>query len=299
MTPLIRAALCLVSLAAPAAAQVTVTDRDGPVTFDAPPERVVTLDWALTEDLLDLGVTPAGAPELGLYAEWVGDPAIPDGVADVGLRTEPNLERIAALEPDVILSSDLDPAQADTLERIAPTLVFDAWAEDHDNVAAAREIFLNLGTLFGREDAAMARLDAMDDRLDAIADEIAAMDVPDTATLVRLNDESTVWIYGENSIPVAALRRVGLAPEIAPPANRWGVTQRPLEDLAAAEAGALLAIRPHMGGAAAMGGPLWQALPAIRADRFAEMPRTWSYGGALSLERHAEALLQALGQLAR
>ncbi len=137
----------------------------------------------------------------------------------------------------------------------------------------------------------------MADRLDRIAERVAALDPPDRATLIRLNDASTVWIYGANSIPDHALRRIGLTPGLDLPANRFGVTQRPLEDLALVEDGLLLAIRPHMGGAAAMEGPLWRALPAIRADRFAEIPRVWSYGGILSVERHAEAILAALEDL--
>lgn len=295
---MIRAALLfLVFLAGQAMAEVSIEARDGTQTFEAPPERVVTLDWALTEQLLDLGVTPVGAPELALYRDWVGEPAVPEGVADVGLRTEPNLERIAALEPDVILASDLDPAQAQTLSRIAPTVVFGAWSADHDNIAAARDIFLRLAGLFEREATARERLDGMEGRLDEIAARIDELDLPDLATVVRLNDETTVWINGDNSVPAYTLQRLGLTSEIDLPTTRWGVTQRPLADLAAVEDGVLLAIRPHMAGAAAMEGPLWQALPAVRAGRFAEVPRVWSYGGILSVERHAEVFLDALESL--
>lgn len=286
-----RTFLILLCLAVSTGAQ---TESEGAVTFESPPERVVVLDWALAEQVLDLDIVPVGAPELELYSEWVSAPKIPEGVADVGLRTEPNLERIAELAPDVILASDIDAAQERKLSRIAPTLVFDAWSAEHDNVAAARDIYLRLADLFGRAEMAKARLDEMEARLDKIAVRISELDLPGTATVIRLNDDSTVWIYGANSIPVHTLDRIGLAPELDLPAARWGVTQRPLDDLAAAREGALLAIGPHMGGAEAMSGPLWSALPAIRERRFAEVPRVWSYGGILSVERHAEAFLDAL-----
>ncbi|WP_375260769.1 iron-siderophore ABC transporter substrate-binding protein [Palleronia sp.] len=266
-------------------------------TFDTPPERVVTLDWALTEDVIELGLTPVGAPELELYKEWVGDPAIPEGVADIGLRTEPNLETIAGLVPDVILASDLDPAQVETLSRIAPVMNIDAWRADHDNIAAARKTFLQLADLFDRRSESEARLARMEARLDQIATRVAEMDVPEEATAIRLNDNSTVWIYGENSVPNYTLRRIGLTPEIDLPATRWGVVQKPLDALAEADDGVVLAIRPHMGGAAAKEGPLWSALPMVANDRFAEVDRVWSYGGILSVERHAEAFLAALEPL--
>lgn len=296
---MIRAlALILALLALPARAEVSVEGRDGAVSLDAPPERVVVLDWALAEQVLDLGIAPVGAPELDLYRTWVGTPPIPEGVSDVGLRTEPNLERIASLEPHVILASDLDMAQEETLGRIAPVVVFDAWSAEHDNVAAARRIFLALAGLFDREALAREKLAGMESRLDALASEIAAMDLPARATAIRLNDPSTVWIYGENSVPAHALARLGLGSEILLDPARWGVAQRPIEDLAAVEEGALLAIRPHMGGAEAMEGPLWSALPAVRAGRFAEVQRVWSYGGILSVGRHAEAFRDALATLA-
>lgn len=283
--------------AAMATAEVEITGRDSTHVFKAPPERVVTLDWALTEQVLDLGVAPVGAPELDLYEEWVGDPPLPASTADVGLRTEPNLERIAALTPDVILASDIDERQVRALERIAPTVVFKAYDAEHDNVEAARRIFLELAGLFDRTKLAERRLAEMERTLDRIARDVAALDVPGTATVIRLNDDSTVWIYGDNSFPTYALKRLGLSSEISLPRSRWGVTQKPLESLAEVESGALLAIRPHMGGAAAFEGPLWPALPAVRNGRFTEVPRVWSYGGILSLERHAGAFLSALEDL--
>ncbi|SES38217.1 iron complex transport system substrate-binding protein [Tranquillimonas rosea] len=289
----------LALLSAPAAAEIEVSDRRGAQSFDAVPERVVVMDWALAEQVLDLGITPVGAPELDLYRDWVGQPAMPDDVTDIGLRTEPNLERLAALSPDVIVASGVEPDQIAVLERIAPVLAFDAFSADHDNVAAARDIFLTLARLFGREDRAEEKLAAMEDELDRIAADLEERygDRLTQVTAVRLNDDSTVWIYGDNSIPTYVLGRLGFDPEVPVAASKWGVAQRPLEDLAKVEEGALLAIRPHMGGAAAFDSPLWQALPAVRAGRFAEAEPVWSYGGILSVLRHARAFRDALTML--
>ena len=292
--------IAALTVVAPAVhAEVTVQGRDGPVTFETVPERVVVLDWALAAQMLDLDIPPAGAPELDLYREWVGAPEMPAQTVDVGLRTEPNLERIDDLGPDVILAADIDAGQADRLNRIAPTVVFESWSDDHDNVAAARDTYLALAGLFEREDLAQERIAAQETRLDEIATEVADMDLPDKATAIRLNDGSSVWIYGDNSFPRHALRRMGLAPEIDLPASRWGVTQRPIDALAEVDTGLLLAIRPHMGGAAALDGPLWSALPAVRALRFEEVEPVWSYGGFLDIGRHAERFLDALQTLRR
>ncbi|SFP82233.1 iron-siderophore ABC transporter substrate-binding protein [Tranquillimonas alkanivorans] len=288
-------ALVLLCTALPAAAEVTVHDRRGPQTFDAPPERLVVLDWALAEQVLDLDVAPVGVAETDNYRTWVVHPALPEDVVDVGLRTEPNLERIAQLSPDAILTADVEPEEFARLEEIAPVVVFDAWDADHDNVAAALRIYRELGALLDREALAQDRLAAQEAELDAIAAELAHRFGPDPkATAIRLNDKASAWVYGENSVPLHVLRRLDFEPEIEVPSSTWGVATRRLEDLAQAETGVVLAIRPHMGGAEAMQTPLWDFLPFVANGRFAEVAPVWSYGGALSLGRHARAFRDAL-----
>jgi iron complex transport system substrate-binding protein len=69
------------------------------------PKRVVTLDWAATEALLLLGVTPVGVADRDGYPIWVREPALPPGSYDVGARRAPSLEAIAELKADLIVSS--------------------------------------------------------------------------------------------------------------------------------------------------------------------------------------------------
>ncbi|ETX13435.1 hypothetical protein OCH239_10330 [Roseivivax halodurans JCM 10272] len=283
-------------LLANAAGALTIEDRRGPQEFASIPERIVVLDWALAEQVLDLGVVPVGAPELDLYRDWVAQPEMPDGVEDVGLRTEPNLERIAALNPDVIIASDAPPEDVARLERIAPVVVFDAWSADHDNVAASEGIFLEIASLTDRTETAEAMIDAMEGELQELRTwlgEAFGGSIPETA-VIRLNDGASVWIYGANSIPVAALEALGIENALPQPPSRWGVAQKQVDALAAVENGALIAIRPHMAGDALFETPLWRFLPAVQQGMFAETDPVWSYGGYMSLLRHARAFHDAL-----
>ncbi|UMA66198.1 iron-siderophore ABC transporter substrate-binding protein [Roseivivax marinus] len=297
MIRLLTVCLALVTGAAGAA---TVEDSRGTQSFDAPPERIVVLDWALAEQVLDLGVVPVGAPELDLYRDWVSVPEMPQSVTDVGLRTEPNLERIAALDPDVIIASDMAPADVARLERIAPVLAFEAWAADHDNVAAARKILLSIATLTGRTDRAEALIADTEQEMSQLRASLEdAFDgaPPDTA-VIRLNDAASVWIYGDNSFPVAALDALGVNAALPQAATKWGVVQKPVEALAKVETGAVIAIRPHLAGSDVFETPLWRFMPFVRQERFAETYPVWSYGGYLSLLRHARAFHDALLPLA-
>ncbi len=285
---------CLAGTLALAATVVAQTGR-GDI-----PRRIVVLDWALAEQVIDLGITPVGAPETALYAQWVVDPPLPETVVDIGLRTEPALDTIARLAPDVILASDLAPEDVARLERIAPVQNFAAWSGAHDNVEAARRNFLSIARLVGRETRARERIAAMEAEIADLAEDLHAAfggSVPPVA-VTRLNDAGSLWLYGDNSIPIAVLERMDIPTALAPGASKWGVAQRPLETLAQVEDGIVLAIRPHMAGAQVFESRLWQFMPFVRAGRFAEADPVWSYGGYMSLGRHARRFHAALMDIA-
>ncbi len=77
----------------------------GAQAADVDPQRVVALEWLPAELLLALGVTPYGVADIPNYRLWVNEPALPDSVIDVGLRTEPNLELLTQMKPSFIVWS--------------------------------------------------------------------------------------------------------------------------------------------------------------------------------------------------
>ena len=96
---------------------ITIRDSRGVHEFTRVPQRVVALQWDILENLVGLGIRPAGAADIASRAEWVREPALPDRIVDVGTRAEPNLERIAELKPDLIL---IGPTQEDLPRDIFP-----------------------------------------------------------------------------------------------------------------------------------------------------------------------------------
>jgi len=88
------------------------------------PQRVVILTNEGTEALLALGVKPVGAVN-----SWVGDPwydHIKDDMKDViplGEETQPNIELIASLKPDLIIGNKVRHEKIyEQLKNIAPTV---------------------------------------------------------------------------------------------------------------------------------------------------------------------------------
>lgn len=110
--------------AAPGVFPRTVVHAAGSTEIPARPQRVVVLDTGELDAVISLGLVPVGIPSTegasavpGYLADRVA------GVASVGTIAEPNLEAIAALQPDLILGSRL---RVDTLypklSAIAPTV---------------------------------------------------------------------------------------------------------------------------------------------------------------------------------
>ena len=84
------------------------------------PHRIVALEWLPVELMMALGVTPYGVADIPNYRLWVNEPALPDSVIDIGLRTEPNLELLTQMKPSFLFwSAGYGPSE-ETMARIAP-----------------------------------------------------------------------------------------------------------------------------------------------------------------------------------
>ncbi|MBM7565123.1 ABC transporter substrate-binding protein [Paenibacillus sacheonensis] len=97
----------------------------GTTKLTGTPKRVVILTNEGTEALLALGVKPVGAAE-----SFEGDPWYPhikdqmEGVQDVGGESQPNIELIASLKPDLIIGNKMRQEKVyDQLNAIAPTVM--------------------------------------------------------------------------------------------------------------------------------------------------------------------------------
>lgn len=121
----------------------TIEHSMGTTEMNGTPERVVVLTNEGTEALLALGLKPVGAVQ-----SWLGDPWYDhikndmDGVEVVGVESEVNLEKIAALKPDLIIGTKIrQEAVYDKLNAIAPTVFSETlrgdWKENFELYAKA------------------------------------------------------------------------------------------------------------------------------------------------------------------
>ncbi|MDQ0060583.1 ABC transporter substrate-binding protein [Paenibacillus harenae] len=101
-----------------------VTHAMGDAEITGNPVRIIVLTNEGTEALLALGIKPVGAVK-----SWTGDPwydhikAEMEGVTVVGDESQPNLELIASLKPDLIIGNKLRQEEVyEQLKAIAPTV---------------------------------------------------------------------------------------------------------------------------------------------------------------------------------
>jgi iron complex transport system substrate-binding protein len=110
---------------------VTITHKFGSTTIPAEPKRIVTVGLTDQDSVLALGKVPVGTTEwIGGYkgaigpwaADKLGGAPAPTVLTDTG--TGPQVEKIAALAPDLILAlySGLTQEQYDTLSKLAPVV---------------------------------------------------------------------------------------------------------------------------------------------------------------------------------
>ncbi|MEU9356776.1 iron-siderophore ABC transporter substrate-binding protein [Streptomyces sp. NPDC048301] len=136
--------------AAKGAFPAKVATKFGEVTVDKAPKRIVALGWGDAETVLALGGQPVGASDwLAFGGEGVGPWAkgMYDKSPEMIGTMEPEFEKIAALQPDLILDtkSSGDQTRYDTLSKIAPTVGVPkggdqykiSWEKQTEMVAAA------------------------------------------------------------------------------------------------------------------------------------------------------------------
>ncbi len=210
----LRAAACALALAggalaAHAAIHIT-DDRGRALTFDAPPQRVVSLLPSSTESLCEMQQC-ARLVGVDRYSNW---PQSVLALPKVGGGLDPSIEAIVALKPDVVLLS-VSSRVSDRLESLGIKVV----ALEPKTHADVRRVLTLIGELFAVPRAQGA------DRLWRVIDaavQAAAQSLPPRARGARVYFEVSRGPYaaGQTSFIGETLARLGarnvVAAELGP-----------------------------------------------------------------------------------
>jgi iron complex transport system substrate-binding protein len=280
----------------------TLKTAMGDVEIPAQPKRVVVLDTGELDDVTLLGIDPVGAvaphfkTEGGFPTYLKGEL---DGTKDVGPLLEPNLELIASLKPDLILSSKVRHEKVyDKLSAIAPTVFTETtggvWKENLKVHAEA----------LGLETQAAAKLKAYETQAKALGEAIKKEDggTTPTASVVRFIAGPT-RLYQTNSYSGVVLNDIGLERPKSQTSDDPEVTMKDVspEEIDQADADLIFVTAADAPDKTqkkdVVSNPVWKDLDAVKNDKVFEVPdEIWMSGiGVQAAEQMLADVAEATG----
>ena len=187
-----------------AAGTRTVSHAMGDTEVPAEPERVVVLDSPHLDAALSLGVTPVAAVQSSVddgLPEYLGDRT--EGIELVGTITEPDLELIAAAQPDLILSAKVRHEDVyGQLSEIAPTVFTES------SGTSFKQGLATIADALGRTEELETQLAEYEQRADEVGEAVGADGME--ATIVRFLPGET-RLYGPDTFSGTVLTDIGFS----------------------------------------------------------------------------------------
>lgn len=286
---------------------IVLKDAKGEVKLDKPAQKVVVLEWTFTEDVIALGMQPAGNADNEGYKTWVTSEAPLDaGVTDVGTRDQPNLETISALKPDLIIAyADSHEAIYEQLKGIAPTLIFSAYPAEGqgDQYTVMEETFKTIAAAVGKTteaDKVLADLDAH------YADAKAKLEAAGKGGLnyvltqaYSYQNAATMRLFTDNSLAVQTLDRIGMKNDWKPEKfEQYGFSTSTVEALPAVQDTNLIYIvqkDDDIFSNELKDNAVWKGLNFVKEKRtFALNSATWVFGGPVSSKVIVDEVVKVL-----
>ena len=275
----LASALLMVSAFASA---VTVKDAKGEFTLDKTPSRVVALEYSFVDALAQVGVSPVGVADDNKIDRIL--PQVREKIAawqSVGTRSQPSLEVIASLKPDLIIA---DPSRHtavfEELKKIAPTVMFDSRHESYqENLETAQKI----GDLVGKSSEMKAKINEHNDYIANIAKNLG---VQGKKASFGTSREDKFNIQNDNGYVGSFLTTLGFAPTKLN--SDQAFVEINLEQLVM-EKPEYLFIAHYRDESIARkweAEPLWKAIPAVKANHIYSVDADmWARGRGLEASK--------------
>ena len=275
----LASALLMVSAFASA---VTVKDAKGEFTLDKTPSRVVALEYSFVDALAQVGVSPVGVADDNKVDRIL--PQVREKIAawqSVGTRSQPSLEVIASLKPDLIIA---DPSRHtavfEELKKIAPTVMFDSRHESYqENLETAQKI----GDLVGKSSEMKAKINEHNDYIANIAKNLG---VQGKKASFGTSREDKFNIQNDNGYVSSFLTTLGFAPTKLN--SDQAFVEINLEQLVM-EKPEYLFIAHYRDESIARkweAEPLWKAIPAVKANHVYSVDADmWARGRGLEASK--------------
>lgn len=272
------------------------------VNLDKPALRVVALNWTAAEMLLSLGVTPVGVTEVKGYRKWqTNHPELPDNVAEIGRRQEPNLTEIAKLKPDLIVGYDFRHQRLiKALNSIAPTLLYQqfphAGQADFSYFQQSVVVFRQLATLTGKAPEAEVLVGEMRKTLRDLRHKLSKHGMANKAIAYGkfVGMGYGLRMFSKNSLAGSVATELGLNYSWHSTLPGKDFVHLQLEQLPEITKTHLLLAGNQTDSERMTNSPVWPYLPFVKRKLYSDVEPLWSFGGPVSISRMANAFATSL-----
>lgn len=175
------------------AKMVTVTHELGKTNVRLQPKKVLVFDMGTLETLSDLNVSVSGIPK-DFVPQHLEKYKKDSSIQDVGSILQPNLEKVSAINPDLIIISSLHAKDYEQLSEIAPTI---SLGVSNDNYKQSVINNLNsIGEIFDIKDKTNQKIAEIENEIEEAAKIIA----PDSKkVMVLLYNAGAFSSFGSKS----------------------------------------------------------------------------------------------------
>ncbi len=284
-------AISALLLVTTAQAEIRVKDELGTLVLQEVPKRVVALEFSFVDALANIKVSPVGVADDNDNTRVI-EPIRQriDSWTSVGSRSQPSLEVIASLKPDLIIADrERHEAIYEDLKKIAPTLILKSRGESYeDNLQAV----IKVAAALGKEAEMNAMVSAHNTRMDDIAARIQS----DKTVMFAVSSTRGVTMHGPKAYAGGVMTRLGLSSPI-PEEKDKAYIRTTLERL--------LQVNPdyflvgEYGDETAVDefkmNPLWNMMSSVKNDHYTETdPRLWSLNRGMIAAEIMAAEIEAL-----
>src|SRR5690625_4155882 len=171
---------------------ITITHELGETEVHKNPEKVIVFDFGMLDTLDYLDVDVTGVPQMNIpsYLEKYSG----DDYEDIGSLKEPDFEKIANIDPDLIIISGRQASMYDELSKLGDTIHLGV---DNDRyMDSFKENLAIIGEIFDKEDEVESELADIESSIDELNEK--AEDI-DGGALIILSNDDKISAYGPNS----------------------------------------------------------------------------------------------------
>ena len=172
--------------------KITIEHELGTTDVPVNPGKIVVFDFGTLDTLDKLGIEVTGVPKGSIpsYLEKYES----DDYENVGSLKEPDFDKLAEINPDLIIISGRQSQLYDQLSELAPTIYLGVDTTRY--MDSFKENLDVIGKIFGQEDEIQSELTAIEDSIASLKEKAETSGMN---SLIILANDDKISAYGPNS----------------------------------------------------------------------------------------------------